>query len=172
MIPPSRLAGSPGQPLERIDPPDMSRARTHDKGHGRIETRQIAVRTKLPACLSQIWPGLQQIMRIERRRELKDRCQKQVIYATTFLPAETADAAALLALARQHWNIKNHLFCVRDITFAEDACRVRSGHAPHALAHLRDATLTMIRKQNLKPRPARKAFAANPKAEIRAVIRA
>lgn len=52
MIPPSRLTGSPGQPLERIDPPDMSRARTHDKGHGRIETRQIAVRTKLPARLS------------------------------------------------------------------------------------------------------------------------
>jgi hypothetical protein len=61
---------------------------------------------------------------------------------------------------------------VRDGTFAEDACRVRTGQAPRALAHLRDAVLTLIRKRRLKPKPAREAFAANPKAAIRAIMRA
>jgi hypothetical protein len=43
---------------------------------------------------------------------------------------------------------------------------------PKALAHLRDAVLTLIRKRRLKPKPAREAFAANPKAAIRAIMRA
>lgn len=150
----------------------MRRATTVEKAHGRIETRTIAVRTKLPSRLDTIWPGLHQIMRLERRRERKDRCEKQVIYAITSLPAEQADADKLLALARAHWQVENRLFCVRDITFQEDACRVRSGSAPGALAHLRDATLTILRKRKLKPKPAREAFAANPKAAIRAVTTA
>jgi len=150
----------------------MGRAETIDKGHGRIETRMIAARTKLPARLDTIWPDLTQIVRIERRRELKTLCQRQVIYAITSLPPERYDAEKLLALSRDHWQIENRLFHVRDITFAEDASRIRSGNAPSALAHLRDATLTLIRQRKLKPRPAREAFAANPKAAIRLLTRA
>lgn len=132
----------------------------------------IAVRTKLPARLNTIWPDLAQIVRIERRRELKTLCQRQVIYAITSLPPERYDAEKLLALARDHWQIENRLFHVRDITFKEDASRIRSGNAPSAVAHLRNAALTVIRKQKLKPRPAREAFAANPKAAIRLLTRA
>jgi hypothetical protein len=149
----------------------MSRAETIDKGHGRIETRKIAVRTKLPARLDAIWPDLAQIVRIERRRELRALCQRQVIYAITSLPPERYHAEELLALSRDHWQIENRLFHVRDITFAEDACRIRSGNAPSAVAHLRNAALTVIRKRKLKPRPAREAFAANPKAAIRLLAR-
>lgn len=149
----------------------MTRAETIDKGHGRIETRMIAVRTKLPARLDTIWPDLAQIVRIERRREIKTFCQRQVIYAITSLPPERYDADKLLALSRDHWQIENRLFHVRDITFAEDASRIRSGNAPSAVAHLRNAALTIIRQRKLKPRPAREAFAANPKAAIRLITR-
>ena len=149
----------------------MSRAETIDKDHGRIETRMIAVRTKLPARLDTIWPDLAQIARIERRREIKTLCERQVIYAITSLPPERYHAARLLAISRDHWQIENRLFHVRDVTFAEDASRIRSGNAPRAVAHLRDAALTVIRKQKLKPRPAREAFAANPKAAIRLLNR-
>jgi hypothetical protein len=131
----------------------------------------IAARSKLPAYLDGQWRGLAQIVRIERRRELKTYCQRQVIYAITSLTPETHGAAALLALARAHWHIENRLFHVRDVTFGEDRCRVRKANAPKALAHLRDAALTLIRKSNRQPRPAREAFAANPKAAIRAILR-
>ena len=131
----------------------------------------IAVRSKLPSRLDDAWPGLKQIVRLERRRELKTFCQKQVIYAITSLPPETHGPVELLALARQHWHIENRLFHVRDVTFGEDLCRVRTGNAPMALTHMRDATLTIIRKRKTQPRPAREAFAANPKAAIRAVLR-
>ncbi|MCF6200166.1 MAG: hypothetical protein L3J67_12390, partial [Hyphomicrobiaceae bacterium] len=48
------------------DPADLKRAQTIDKGHGRIETRCLCVRTKLPDQLDQKWPGLTAICRIER----------------------------------------------------------------------------------------------------------
>jgi hypothetical protein len=148
----------------------MRRAETVEKAHGRIETRRIAVRP-IPSRLDRDWPGARQIVRIERLRELKDRCSRQLVYAITSIPPEAIAAAGLLELARAHWQIENRLFRVRDGTFAEDQCRVRTGNAPAALAHLRDASLTLIRRRKLRPKPARETFAANPKAAIRAVIR-
>jgi predicted transposase YbfD/YdcC len=79
-------------------------------------------------------------------------------------PPGMTDEAGLLALARDHWQIENRLFRVRDGTFAEDACRVRTRSAPQNLAHIRDAALTLIRRRKLSPKPAREAFANNPKA--------
>jgi predicted transposase YbfD/YdcC len=164
------VAALPGTSDRRVDPPDLERAETIGKEHGRIETRRIAVRP-MPARLNQAWPGLTRVCRIERIREFKTYCERQVIYAITSLPKETADAARLLDLARAHWQVENRLFHVKDRTFAEDACRVRSGNAPAALSHIRDRALTIIRKNGLKPRPAREAFAANPKAAITAILK-
>jgi hypothetical protein len=156
---------------ERRDPPDLKRAQTVEKGHGRIETRRIAVRTRLPSRLDQNWPGITAICRIERIRELKDRCSRQVIYAITSLPLDKLDPAALLKLSRDHWAIENRLFHVRDVTFGEDACRVRSGSAPRALADIRSAALTLIRRSGQKPRPAREAFAERKWTAIRLVMK-
>jgi hypothetical protein len=170
-IPPSRAAALPGTPDRRVDPPDLERAETIGKEHGRIEIRRIAVRPP-PARLDQQWPGLVRVCRIERIRELKTYCERQVIYAITDLPQPAASAAQLLDLSRAHWQIENRSFRVKDGTFAEDACRVRSGNAPIALAHLRDCALALIRRRGGKPKPAREAFAANPRAAIRAILTA
>src|SRR5687767_7495092 len=34
---------------------------------------------------------------------------------------------------------------VRDVTLGEDACRMRSGHAPHVFAAVRNAALNLLR---------------------------
>ena len=128
------------------------------------------MRTKLPARLDRNWPGITAICRIERRREMKTWCSRQVIYAITSLPADKLDPAALLQLSRDHWQIENRLFHVRDVTFNEDACRVRSGAAPQALAEIRNAALNLIRKSGQKPRPAREAFAERKWTAIRLVM--
>ena len=153
------IAAVPGVPAGRRDPDDLKRAETVEKGHGRIETRRIAVRTKLPSRLSEKWPGLTAICRIERLREMKTYCTRQVIYAITSLPIGKLEPAGLLQLSRDHWQIENCLHYVRDVTFGEDACRVRSGSAPRALADIRNAALTLIHRTGQKPRPAREAFA-------------
>ena len=166
------LAATPGVSALRRDPADLKRAGTVEKGHGRIETRLIAVRTKLPSRLDEKWPGLTAICRIERRRELKTYCSREVIYAITSLAPEKLDPQALLQLSRDHWQIENGLFHVRDVTFREDACRVRSGWAPQALAEIRNAALTLIRRTGQKPRPAREAFAERKWDAIRLVMTA
>ncbi len=140
-----------------------------DKARGRIEIRRIAVRSKPPAYLGKEWPGLVRVAPLERTQETKVLCSRQVVYAIASILEQSMNAAQLLALAGSLWLIENQLFHVRDVTFMEDACRVGSGQAPQALAHIRDAALTLIRKRKLKPRPAREAFAANPKAAIRAI---
>ena len=164
---PVRVAAAAGTEDRRRDPPDLARAETVDKEHGRIETRRIAVR-RPPARLAEVWPGVARVCRIERLRETATYCTRQIVYAITSLPPETAPAGDLLHLARAHWQIENRLFRVRDGTFQEDACRVRSAEAPAALAHLRDACLALIRRTGQAPKAAREAFAANPKAAIKA----
>ncbi len=128
------------------------------------------MRTRLPSRLDENWPGLTAICRIERIREFKDRCSRDVIYAITSLSTEKLDAAGLLELSRDHWAIENSLFHVRDVTFGEDRCRVGTRAAPAVLAELRNATLT--RKLGQKPRPAREAFAEQKWRAIRLVMTA
>jgi predicted transposase YbfD/YdcC len=75
----------------------------------------------------------------------------------------------LRQLSRDHWQIENGLFHVRDVTFGEDASRVRSGSAPQTMAELRNASLTfmhMLRAQAAL-RTQRETFAARPWAAIR-----
>ena len=50
-----------------------------------------------------------------------------------------AGAARLLHLNRNHWSIENNLHRVRDVTFGEDASRVRRGNSPQVLAATRNA---------------------------------
>src|SRR3954453_20077504 len=129
IIPPARVAALPGAPNRRGDPPARERAETIDKEHGRIEIRRIAVRPP-PSRLNQNWPGLVRGCRIERIRELKTYCDRQVIYAITDLSKRAASPDRLLDLSRAHWGIETRSFHAKDGTFAEDACRVRSRNPP------------------------------------------
>ena len=109
-IPPSRLASRPGQGVARTDPPGLARHERVDAGRGRIGTRIIAARSALPARPDTQWKDPAQIVRIERRRELKASCQRQVIHAVTSLARETHGAPELLALARDRWHVESRLF--------------------------------------------------------------
>lgn len=82
-------------------PPDLEQAETVEKGHGRIEHRRIATTCEIVPYLA--WPGLAQVCRIERRREIAGHSSCEVVYAITSLTREQADPKTLLALVRQHW---------------------------------------------------------------------
>lgn len=123
----------------------MQKATTHDKGHGRLETRTIETLTEIPAWLS--WPGVEQICRITRTRTIKDKTSVEIVLAITSLTRLRADAKKVLSLTRQHWTIENRLHYVRDVSMGEDACRVRSGHAPQNLSALRNLVIGLIRRR-------------------------
>jgi len=51
---------------------------------------------------------------------------------------------------RLHWGIENQLHWTLDVTFAEDASRVRTGHAPQNLALLRRTLNSLNRELSFK----------------------
>ncbi len=84
---------------------------------------------------------------MERTRIIKGKeSETEVVHAITSLPKEKASAEDLLRLSRAHWGIENRLFCVRDVSFREDQCRVRKGSGPQVLAAIRNAAMTLLRR--------------------------
>jgi len=66
-------------------------------------------------------------------------------YFITSAPRAVAGAERLLGWARGHWSIENGSHYVRDVTFGEDASRVRKGSGPEVLAAFRNAAIGFLR---------------------------
>lgn len=116
---------------------------TVNKGHGRREGRHLQATTRLCGALD--WPGAAQVCRLERTIWRKGEQTVEVEYAITSVPRSLASAAQLLAWWRGHWGIENRSHYVRDVTFGEDASRLRSGSAPQIMSALRNASIGLLR---------------------------
>ncbi|RZJ88103.1 MAG: ISAs1 family transposase, partial [Hymenobacter sp.] len=85
------------------------------------------------------------------------RAAKYAYYLTSLAQASAGELAGYV---RGHWGIENDLHWHLDSTFAEDACRVRQGHAPRNLSTLRKRALTLLQREPTKmslPRKRKKA---------------
>jgi predicted transposase YbfD/YdcC len=107
-----------------------------DRGHGRTERRTIQV---LPAPDTITFPHAAQAFLVERYvTDLHDNPTSAVaVLGLTSRPAERADPEQIATALRRHWAIENGLHYVRDVTFAEDASRIRTGSGPRIMASLR-----------------------------------
>jgi hypothetical protein len=104
-----------------------------------------------------------QVFRLVRERTEKGVTTVQVVYGVTSLGRVIADAARLLGLSREHWEIENGLHYPRDETFREDRCRVRRGNAPRVLASLRNVPVYLLRTTDHSYLPAAtREMAARP----------
>jgi predicted transposase YbfD/YdcC len=126
---------------------DVLPVATHDRAHGRGETRRCRAIGD-PAYLAYIdpdgrWPGLRSVVLIESTRKVADATTTEDRYYLSSLPA---DAAHLARVIRSHWGVENRLHWVLDVTFREDLSRVRDGHAPENLAILRHFALNLLRQ--------------------------
>lgn len=125
-----------------------SYAKTVNKGHGRIETRECWA-TENEEYLSLIrkhqrWPGLKSIVRIVSQRQIGENVEVQTRYFVSSLPAE---AKTILKVKRSHWQIENQVHWVLDIAFRDDESRVRKDHAPENLAVLRHMALNLLKNE-------------------------
>ena len=123
---------------------------TVDKGHGRLETREIWTSTELNDYLD--FPHVGQVFRIRRTTtDLQGNVVKgrksttETVFGVTSLTPQQATAAQVLAYNRGHWQIENRLHYVRDMTFDEDRSQVRKSRRPHAMATLRNIAISLLR---------------------------
>ena len=137
----TRLLFPPYQ--RRLLDEDLQSATTIDKGHGRIEKRTVTTSTWLNAYRSD-WPELAQVVRVERQRQVQGETTVEVVYYITSLTRAEAGPERVGELIRRHWGIENRLFHVRDVTFQEDACRVRTGSSPQLLATMRNIAIHLL----------------------------
>jgi predicted transposase YbfD/YdcC len=162
-------AGLPPPRQQALLAADQQQARDTTKGHGRLEQRALRTLTVLNDYLD--WPGVGQVFWLRRERAQGGKTTVEDVYGVTSLTREAADAGHLLELLRGHWGIENGLHYVRDVTLAEDGCRVRKGAAPTTLAGLRSAALVLVRQLNLASiAEASRACAFRPKLAIRLVL--
>jgi predicted transposase YbfD/YdcC len=139
--------------------------------HGdRIEERHLIASAILAGYTD--WPGLQQVMRLERRtlNKQKQILHHEVVYGVTSLSPERASPDQLLKLWREHWHIENKLHYVRDVTFDEDRPQVRVRHIPQVMAALRNVTISLFRLLGwTNIAAACRRFAAQPQLALTAV---
>lgn len=139
---------------------NWSRARRHAASaqrHGRRETREVRV-MDAPAHVTRRFPHARQVARVQRhvtrtalltrgRRTVRKTVRSTVTaYVITSLSAREAAPCHIAAYVRGQWAIENKAHWVRDVTFREDASRVRTGSRPRAMATLRNLAAGLIRQ--------------------------
>lgn len=121
---------------------------TIESGHGRIETRHyysVPV-SAIPGLSNQDkWAGLASVGMVTCERRLWNKTTYEVRY---YLSSLNADALALAKAVRTHWGIENSVHWVLDVTFSEDASRIRTGNAALNFALLRRIALNQLQREN------------------------
>ena len=126
---------------------EVSYSQQVEKGHHRIEKRQVwcVPVSQLPPLHNQKdWAGLKCVVMVVRVRHLWNKTTHEVQFYLTSLES---DAHKLGQAIRLHWGIENGLHWTLDVTFKEDDCRVRTGHAPQNLAILRRIALNALNRE-------------------------
>jgi hypothetical protein len=94
------------------------------------------------------FPNAAQAMQIRRRRRRLDepkRFTTETVYAITDLQAHQAKPMHLADWVRGHWSIENKVHWVRDVTYDEDRCQIRTGTGPQVMAAIRNAAIGALR---------------------------
>ena len=122
-------------------------ATTVERRRGRTETRTLLASTRLNAYLRAYcpFPGSAQSAQLTRTVRAGATTRSETVYLITSLSPRQADPARLLALIRGHWSVESRHW-LRDVTFGEDAARVRTGAAPQIMAAVRNLVITLIRR--------------------------
>src|SRR5438046_730324 len=115
------------------------------RGHGRREIRTLKI---LSVATGIAFPHAEQAMQIRRRRRRLDQPRRfttETVYAITDLQAHQAKPWQLADWIRGHWSIENKTHWVRDVTYDEDRCQIRTGTGPQVMATLRNAAIGALR---------------------------
>ena len=124
----------------------VRRHHTHEKGHGREEIRYYYI-CPVPEDLPDRsrWAH---IRAIGVTINITQRDGKEHINARYYILSQYIAAARFAEAVRSHWSIENNLHWQLDVTFQEDQCRIRKGHADANFSILRRTALSMLKNES------------------------
>lgn len=127
---------------------DLVRRTTVEKGHGRIETRAVAVSGDVDWILSdRSYPGqprfagITSLVRVDSRTEHADRSTFDTRY---FISSAKPDVERLAKAVRAHWGVES-MHWLLDVAFREDQSRTRAGQGAKNMAIIRRFALNLVR---------------------------
>lgn len=124
-----------------------------ESDHGRKEIREYTI-IEVPEDLAgkDEWKDLKSLGMVYRERDVAGKTSAEVqFYLTSLEPKVKFFAQAV----RKHWGIENSLNWTLDVTFTEDASRVRKANGPETTAILRRMAVSMLKQDTLDKRSLR-----------------
>jgi predicted transposase YbfD/YdcC len=134
-----------------------------DADHGRIEIRDCRILYADSIEDDKViarWPNIKMLAEITSTVDYGD--HKATTVRRYISDEDFPKAAYFNMLARGHWSIENQLHWNLDVTFKEDACRSRRGHAAENLSAIRKLAMQVVKshtdKRSIKKRLFRAAL--------------
>jgi predicted transposase YbfD/YdcC len=124
--------------------PQMRHCKTAEKNRNRYETREVTV---LPvpqdSAVFECWPGVKTIGCIYRTRAINGKLEESQEY---FISSLACKVRAICKHLRVHWGTENSQHHVLDVTFSEDASRIRKGNGPEISSVFRRLALNVLQR--------------------------
>jgi len=132
------------------DPQLLTHVMEPDNAHGRLDERTVWATEQIGWLRRRHpdWTDLRGIVCVEGKR-LDLATGKQSIqrrYHLASLDPWRVGAQRLGEQVRGHWSIENHLHWCLDVSFGDDASRVRKDHGPENLALIKRLTLGLLKQ--------------------------
>jgi predicted transposase YbfD/YdcC len=126
----------------------VSRDKSVDGDHARIETREVTVIHDAGWLRDKHdWPGLKSVIVVESTREINGKIDYETRFYITSL---VLFAQYIGPLIRSHWMIENGLHWIMDMVFRDDECRLRIDNAPANFATMKHIAYNLMRKATTK----------------------
>jgi predicted transposase YbfD/YdcC len=124
----------------------VSRHRTLEKSHGRIETRTYTATGDIDWLTKGHpgWKSLKSIVMVESVREIVGgKTERETRF---YISSLAVDAQRQGEAIRGHWGVENSHHWVMDMLFRDDECRIRTANAPANFATIKHMAGNLLRR--------------------------
>jgi predicted transposase YbfD/YdcC len=116
---------------------------TVENSHGRDERREYFTIGVAGDLAFLRWPGIKSIGMIYRHRQSGETTHDETMF---FISSHQPKIRTLSRFIRGHWGIENTQHWVLDVTFSEDASRIRKDSSPEIAAAFRRMALNILQR--------------------------